>query len=110
MIDKEQEIEDIAKILAQDIHFCKQYKNCTECMHRFNTECTYHSSARLLVARGYHKADDIKKEVAKEIFKRLCNNGDCSLEYLKQTAKNYYGVIIDDIDYTIEDDDDGFNG
>lgn len=94
-MDKEKEIEEMAIILSTEDGTTT---DCQDCDHR--TMCFRQCDAEKLYNAGYCKADEVRKETAKEIFDELIRvtalmelqGGHCSLDYLEVQARKW-GVL-----------------
>ena len=100
-MNREEEIEEMTA------HIQKAFDVINK---KFRKAPSAETIASNLYLHRYRREDIVEKEVANEIFEFLCGHGDCSLETLKWFAKNRYGVVIGDVDWDIENDDDGYNG
>ena len=99
---KQEEIKKIATTMGGYYNDGKCiFRNCAPC-DKFNSqECSYKEDAEELYYAGYRKADEVRKETAKEIFGAIINNRDevvCILiKYNKwfQSLAKQHGVEVD---------------
>lgn len=75
-IDREQ-IEKMAQVMCG---FCTEDKRCVlkysaPCSEVASQDCTCKESAEELIHKGYRKADEVRKETAKEILNMLYATG-----------------------------------
>lgn len=76
MADREQ-IEKMAQVMCG---FCTEDKRCVlkysaPCSEVASQDCTCKESAEELICKGYGKADEVRKETAKEILDMLYDTG-----------------------------------
>lgn len=83
------EIEEMANELAKCENlinmFCGDEMTCVDCL------------AKKLTNAGYRKADEVRKETAKEIFNALYHQEEIGFSKIKWFAKYYYDVEVDKI-------------
>ncbi|MCD8372022.1 MAG: hypothetical protein LUD27_01830 [Clostridia bacterium] len=65
-MDKEIEIQEMAKVLCGD-----KSKHLSSCKYCGETSCYFITNTELLYNAGYRKADEVRKETAKEILQEL---------------------------------------
>ena len=94
MAEREKRIEEIARIL------CKQNWNCTKCT--FENGCLYKDNAQLIYDAAYRRADEVRKETAKEILQEIASVfyavGDV-FELTRQDIQElaeHYGVEVEE--------------
>ena len=81
-MDKEKEIEEIEKIIENTMVICDDYI----CIGA-------HETAEKIVNIGYRKADEVRKETAKEILKEVRQNAGG--RWLAELCEKY-GVEVDE--------------
>lgn len=89
-MDKEKEIEEMSILATKTIKAALGYEyGC-----RVETaEQQGENIANVLYEKGYRKADDVRKETAKELYDKFFGSG-FTTEYLKSVMKEY-GVEVE---------------
>lgn len=73
MTDEEQkQIETMAIVMCENFELRMKNQTCTKC-RTYNKNCYTIHKAELLHSAGYKKADEVKKETAREILTELSN-------------------------------------
>ena len=66
-MDKEKEIEEMLNVLRYVL--CDDTDYCDDCFYRGYGDCENRKIANRIYEAGYRKADEVRKETAKEIWK-----------------------------------------
>ena len=98
-MNKEKEIEEIADML---VAVCDDCNECPYGKKYGYGACTEHQMAERIYEAGYRKADEVRKETAKEIYNSLIDETVwetdtimISVDWLKDKIKKY-GVEVDE--------------
>lgn len=105
-MDKEKEIEGLAKTTCgyngRKCNICYNYVDGT-----FVEKCPHHHLAKYLIEEGYRKAEEVRKETAKEILQKLYSNAErnCNLGGHCQEVIHIDDIIITAKEYGVEVDE-----
>lgn len=65
---KQEQIEEMTKLInSKEIYPCEDDVHCENCF------CSHKDTAEKLYNAGYRKAEEVRKETAKEIFQKVVN-------------------------------------
>ena len=68
-MNKEKEIEKMVNVLCYVL--CDDTDYCDDCAYRGYGDCENRKIANRIYEAGYRKADEVRKETAKEIYERV---------------------------------------
>ena len=92
-MNKEKQIEEMAKILCELIKD-EVRKDCERCYFKhdgYKRTCKYRKCAIQMYEAGYRKAEEVRKETARECLKILHNIGGC--DATEEWAKGFDAAI-----------------
>lgn len=100
-IIRKEQIEEIANYYCE---YCKRQTGEKFCEHIDDKSCNIFFEAELFYNAGYRKAEEVRKETAKEIFKTIingCTIDPLSLIYVLRVStldriKIKYGVEVEE--------------
>ena len=73
MDEEQKQIEKMARVMCEHFEISMKNQPCTKC-RTYNKNCYTIHKAELLHNAGYRKADEVRKETAKEIGRKLKEN------------------------------------
>lgn len=89
-IIRKEQIEEMANYYCE---YCKRQTGEKFCEHIDDKSCNIFFESELFYNAGYRKADDVRKETAKEVLNDLYYNLQVSVQEKISKSNDYYNIL-----------------